>query len=311
MAKLIECVPNFSCSREKDPDTFNALVAVAESIPGCLVFDVQTDGDHNRCVFTLVGTPRAMEEAAVQMTKKAVELIDMNHHKGQHPRMGAADVIPFIPCRGVTTEECVEVSKIVAERIWKEVGIPSYLYEDSATEEKRRNLATCRKGEFEGMAEKVKDPEWIPDYCDKAHPAPHPTGGVVAIGARFPLIAYNINLNTSDLSIAKKIAGTIRQRGGGFQYCKALGIDLTERNIVQVSMNLTNYQKTPIWEVFEMVRAMAHRYGVEIVGTEVVGLTPAEALLDCADFYLRLENFDGNKQIMELQLLEEFASKME
>ena len=298
MAKLIECVPNFSCSREKDPDTFNALVAVAESIPGCLVFDVQTDGDHNRCVFTLVGTPKAMEEAAVQMTKKAVELIDMNHHKGQHPRMGAADVIPFIPCRGVTTEECIEVSKIVAERIWKEVGMPSYLYEDSATEEKRRNLASCRKGEFEGMPEKVKDPEWIPDYCDKEHPAPHPTGGATIIGARMPVIYYNISLATSNLEIAREIARRVRNVDGGLRYVKAMGILSEEPGQTMVTMNLTDFTRSAMHTAFQLVKMEAAHYGVLVTDSEIVGYVPSQALINTAAYYLQMDSLEM-EQVLE------------
>ena len=213
MAKLVECVPNFSVSRETDPAVFQGLVDTANSIPGCFVFDVQSDGSHNRCVFTLLGSPEAMTEAAFQLTKKATETIDMRRHTGQHPRMGATDVIPFIPTMDTSVEECVELSKRVAARIWDELRVPSFLYEDSASRPERRNLAACRKGQFEGMPEKLLEPDWAPDYGERKI---HPTAGIIAIGARMPLIAYNINLDTSDLEVAKKIAKAIRAKDGGF-----------------------------------------------------------------------------------------------
>ena len=300
MSKLVECVPNFSVSRERDEAVFQGLVDTANSIPGCTVLDVQTDGDHNRCVFTMVGSPAAIEEAAFQLAKKAAETIDMTKHQGQHPRMGATDVIPFIPTMDMTVEECVDLSKRVAERLWTELSIPSFLYEDSASRPERRNLAACRKGQFEGMPEKLLQEEWAPDYGERKI---HPTAGIIAIGARMPLIAYNINLDTSDLEIANKIARAIRAAGGGFKYCKAIGVMLEERNVAQVSMNLVNYEGTPIYYVFEMVRALADRYGVRITGSELVGLTPGKALLDCAEYYLKLEGFDARKQVMEYHLI--------
>ena len=300
MAKLIECVPNFSVSKEKDEAVFQALVDTANAVPGCTTIDVQSDGNHNRCVFTIVGNPDSIQEVAFQLTKKATELIDMTKHQGQHPRMGATDVIPFIPTMDVTIEECVEISKKVAERIWNELGIPSYLYEDSASRPERRNLAACRKGQFEGMPARLLEPDWAPDFGERKI---HPTAGVVAIGARIPLIAYNINLDTSDLNVAKKIANSIRAAKGGFAACKAIGVMLEERNIAQVSMNLVNTDVTPIYYVFEMVRALADRYGARIIGSELVGLCPGQALLDCAEFYLKLENFNYRTQVMEYNLL--------
>ncbi len=300
MAKIVESVPNFSVSQQVDPVTYQALVDVANSVPGVTVLDVQTDGDHNRCVFTMVGSPEATEEVVFRMAKQAVETIDMTKHKGQHPRMGAMDVCPFIPTMDMTVEECVEMSKRVAQRIWDELKVPSFLYEDSATSPDRVNLAKVRKGQFEGMPEKLLQPEWAPDYGERKI---HPTAGVVAIGARMPLIAYNINLDTSDIEVANKIARAIRAANGGFKYCKAIGVMLEDRNIAQVSMNLVNYEGTPIYYVFEMVRALADRYGARIIGSELVGLTPAKALLDCAEYYLKLENFDARKQAMEYHLI--------
>lgn len=300
MAKLVECIPNFSVSRERDPAVFQTLVDTANAVPGCTVLDVQSDGSHNRCVFTMVGSPAAVEDAVLRLSKQAVETIDMTRHTGQHPRMGAVDVIPFVPAMDVTVEECVDLSKRVARRVWEELGVPVFLYEDSASSPDRVNLADVRRGQFEGMAEKLARPEWTPDFGERK---PHPTAGVVAIGARMPLIAYNVNLDTSNLEIASEIAKAIRGSSGGFKYCKAIGVMLEGRNIAQVSMNLVNYEGTPIYYAFEMIRALAERYGVRIIGSELVGLTPGKALLDCAAYYLKLENFDCRRQVMEYHLV--------
>ena len=301
MAKLVECIPNFSISRERDAAGFDALVEVAKSVPGCLLFDAQTDGNHNRSVFTLLGSPEAVEEVAFQLTKKAAELIDMNKHTGEHSRMGATDVIPFVPTMDVTVAECVEMSKRLGKRIWEELQIPSFLYEDSATRPERKNLATVRKGQFEGMPAKLLEPDWAPDFGERKI---HPTAGITAIGARPPLIAFNVNLATSDVQIAKNIAKVIRASSGGFAACKAMGFMLEDRGIAQVSMNMVNYEVTSIPVVYEMIRSLAERYGTHIVGSELVGLAPAKALLDCAEFYLKLENFDCKNQIMEYHIID-------
>ncbi|MBQ9528540.1 MAG: glutamate formimidoyltransferase [Fretibacterium sp.] len=301
MARLVECIPNFSISREKDVTGYNALVETAKSVPGCILFDAQSDGNHNRSVLTLLGSPEAVEEAAFQLTKKAAELIDMNHHVGEHSRMGATDVIPFVPTMGVTVEECVEISKRLGQRIWDELKIPSFLYEDSATREERRNLANCRKGQFEGMPEKLLQPEWAPDFGERKI---HPTAGITAIGARPPLVAFNVNLATSDVQVAKDIARVIRASSGGFKACKAMGFMLEDRGIAQVSMNMVNTEVTSLCVVYEMIKALAERYGTYVVGSELVGLAPAKALLDCAEFYLKLEKFDCRKQVMEYHLLD-------
>ena len=301
MTRLVECIPNFSCSKEKDEAAYNALVKVANSVPGCTLFDAQTDGNHNRCVFTLIGTPEAVEEVAFRLTKKAAEVIDMTKHHGEHSRMGATDVIPFVPTVNVTVEECVEISKRLGKRIWEELRIPSFLYEDSATSPDRVNLANVRKGQFEGMPEKLLQPEWAPDFGERKI---HPTAGITAIGARMPLVAFNINLATSDVNIAKKIAKVIRGSSGGFKCCKAMGFMLEDRGIAQVSMNMVNYEVTPLTVVYEMVDSLAKRYGTYIVGSELVGLTPAKALLDCAEYYLKLENFDYRNQVMEYHVID-------
>ena len=298
--KLVECIPNFSVSQQKDPAAFQALVDTAKAAPGCTLLDVQTDGSHNRCVFTMVGAPEAMGEAAFQLCKRASEVIDLRKHQGQHPRMGATDVIPFVPQMDMTVEECVALSKEVAQRIWEELRIPSFLYEDSASTPKRKNLAACRKGQFEGMPEKLLQPEWAPDFGERAV---HPTAGITAIGARMPLIAFNVNLDTADVAIASRIAKAIRGSSGGFQYCKAIGILLEDRNIAQVSMNMVNYEGTPLYYAYEMIRVLADRYGVRILGSELVGLTPAKALVDCAEYYLKLENFHCREQVMEYHLI--------
>ncbi len=300
MPKIIECIPNFSVSKEVDPVVYQGLVDVANSVPGCTLLNVQTDGSHNRCVFTLVGSPAGIEEVAFRLTEQAAKTIDMTKHVGQHPRMGATDVIPFVPTMDVTLQECIDLSKRVAKRIWDELQIPSFLYEDSATRPERRNLAKCRKGQFEGMPEKLLEPDWAPDFGERKI---HPTAGITAIGARMPLIAFNVNLDTDNLEIAKAIAKAIRGSSGGFQYCKALGIMLEDRNIAQVSMNMVNYEGTPLFYAYEMIRTLADRYGVKIIGSELVGLTPAKALIDCAEFYLKLENFNCREQVMEYTLL--------
>ena len=298
MAKLVECIPNFSEGR--DQTIIDGLAEVAKSVPGCTLLDVQSDANHNRCVFTLVGSPEGVEEVAFLLCKKAAETIDMTKHEGAHPRMGATDVIPFVPTMDMSVEECVAISKRVAQRIWEELKIPSFLYEDSASSPDRVNLASVRKGQFEGMPEKLLQPEWAPDFGERKI---HPTAGITAIGARMPLVAFNVNLGTSNVEIAKQIAKTIRGSSGGFKYCKAIGLMLEERNVAQVSMNMVNYEGTPLYRVFEVIRAEAQRWGVPIIGSEIVGLTPAKALVDCAEYYLKIENFDYKTQVMENHLI--------
>lgn len=300
MPKLVECIPNFSCSREKDEATFNVLVETANSVPGCTLFDAQSDGNHNRCVLTLVGSPESVGEAAFRLTKVAAERIDMNHHHGEHKRMGATDVIPFVPTVDMSVEEAVALSKQVAQRIWEELGIPSFLYEDSASRPERRNLAACRKGEFEGMPAKLLEPDWAPDFGERRI---HPTAGITAIGARMPLVAFNCNLATGDVEIARKIAKTIRGSSGGLRSCKAMGFLLEDRGIAQVSMNMVNYEDTPLYLAYEMIQSLAERYGTRVIESELVGLAPAKALVDCAEFYLKLKDFDCKKQVMEYHLI--------
>lgn len=298
MAKIVECIPNISEGRNME--VVEAILNEVRSTPGVTLLDHSSDPNHNRTVITFLGSPEGVAEAAVKLAKKAAELIDLTKHVGEHPRMGAVDVCPFVPVKEITTEECVELSKEVGKRIWEEAGMPVFLYEDSASAPHRVNLAAIRKGQFEGMAEKVQQPEWEPDFGGRTI---HPTAGTVAVGCRMPLVAYNINLNTSDIKIASTIAKTIRQANGGLACVKALGVMLEDRNIAQVSINMTNLHKTPLYRVVELVKAEAKRWGVTVVGTEVVGLTPMHALIDAAEYYLQIENFDGEKQVLENYLL--------
>lgn len=297
MERIIECVPNYSEGR--DLEKVEKIVDCFRGKPGVKLLDYTSDADHNRSVVTVIGEPEPLRDAVVESIGKAMELIDMTKHEGQHPRMGCVDVVPFIPIKGVTVEDADRVAKETAKAAAEKFGQPFFLYEDSATAPHRQNLATIRKGQFEGMAEKMLDQEkWKPDFGPETI---HPTGGVTAIGARMPLVAFNINLDTSNLEIAKKIADRVRNIRGGFHFCKAMGVMLEERNIVQVSMNLTNYTKTAIYTVFETVKMEARRYGVNVVGSEVIGLVPLQALVDCAEYYLGIENFDI-KQVLETRL---------
>jgi len=293
--KIVECVPNFSEGR--NIENINRIIDAIKSVEGVKVLDTESDKDHNRSVITFIGDPESVEEAAFRGCKKASELIDLNKHKGEHPRMGATDVIPFIPVSDVSMKECVSIAEKLGERIWNELKIPVYLYEEAARTPERKNLANIRKGEFEWLKENIE--KRPPDFGDRIHP----TAGATAVGAREFLIAFNVNLNTNDLSIAKKIAKAVRFKSGGFRYVKALGFEIKERGIVQVSMNLTNYKKTPIYRVFEAIKSEADRYGVSIIGSELIGLAPMDALLDVADFYLRLENFKKT-QVLERRIWE-------
>ncbi|MGX6971099.1 MULTISPECIES: glutamate formimidoyltransferase [Vagococcus] len=298
MAKIIECVPNFS--EGKNEEVINGLVSVAKSVGGVTLLDHSSDKSHNRSVFTLVGDEDGIQEVAFQLVKYASENIDMTKHTGEHPRMGATDVVPFIPIKDVTLEECIDISKKVAKRINDELDIPIFLYEESASAPTRKNLAKVRKGQFEGMPEKLKEEEWAPDFGERAI---HPTAGITAVGARMPLVAFNVNLDTDNIDIANKIARIIRASGGGFKYCKGIGVMLEDRNIAQVSMNMVNFEGTPLYRTFETIRFEAKRYGVNIIGSEIIGLTPAKALIDCAEYYLQVEDFDYGKQVLENHLL--------
>ena len=296
MNKIMECVPNFSEGR--DLQKIDKIVAPFRGKQGVKLLDYSNDEDHNRLVVTVVGEPEPLRDAVLEAIGVAVELIDLNHHQGQHPRMGAVDVVPFIPIRNVTMEEAVALSKEVGKEVAKRYNLPVFLYEKSASAPHRENLAAVRKGEFEDMAEKIKQPEWHPDFGLAER---HPTAGTVAIGARMPLVAYNINLNTPSLEIAHDIAKKIRFIGGGLRYCKAMGVELKDRGITQVSINMPDYPRTALYRAFELVRVEARRYGVSIVGSEIIGLVPMEALIDTASYYLGLENF-SMEQVLEARM---------
>ena len=287
MKRIVECVPNFSEGR--DTAKIDAIIAAMREVRGVYLLDHESDADHNRSVVTLAGEPEPVAEAALRGVGKAAELIDLTKHSGAHPRMGATDVVPFIPVDGVSIEDCVALSKKVGREIWERYKIPVYFYEAAAQRPERANLENIRKGQFEGLLVEVpKNPERAPDIGSAAL---HPTAGATVVGARKFLVAYNINLNTSDLEIAKKIGKNIRFSNGGLRYVKAMGVDLRARNLAQVSINMTDFEQTPLHRVFEMVKREAERYGVSIVGSEIVGLIPKRAIEITADFYLQLENF--------------------
>lgn len=298
MEKIVECVPNISEGRDKDK--VEQIVNTVRESENVFLADYSSDINHNRTVITFFGSPDGVENAIIKLATKTVELIDLTKHAGEHPRMGAVDVIPLIPIKEISMEETVALSKKVAERIWLEAKLPVFLYENSASAPHRANLAAIRKGGFEGMREKVHLSEWKPDFGSRTI---HRTAGVTAVGARSPLIAFNINLSTSDISIANDIAKIMRESDGGFEGVKCIGIMLEDRNIAQVSINMTKLNKTPLYRVVETARFEAARYGVSIIGTEIVGLAPMQALIDCAEYYLQIENFDSKNQIIENHFL--------
>lgn len=298
MAVLVECVPNFS--EGINLETIAKIVAPFISTAGVKLLDYSSDRDHNRTVVTVMGDPAGVKKAMIEAAGIAIEEIDMRSHHGEHPRMGAVDVVPFIPIQNYTMDEAIVLARETAEEMAARYDLPIFLYEKTATRPERENLANVRKGEFEGMAAKLLLPEWQPDFG----PAQiHPTAGVTAVGARMPLVAFNINLNTDNLEIANQIARCIRHISGGLRYCKAMGVALKERNIVQVSINMTDYTRTALYRVFEMVRFEARRYGVEIVGSEIVGLAPMASLIDAAVYYMRIEDFKL-EQVIEQRMLE-------
>lgn len=296
----MESVPNFSEGRR--PEVVEEIAGAARAINGVHVLDLHSDADHNRSVLTLAGEPEPLAEAVYRAIAKATDLIDLRHHTGEHPRVGATDVVPFIPLRGTTMKDAVALARSLGERVASELAIPVYFYEEAATRPDRQNLENIRRKGFEELREVIETQEdRAPDLGPRQA---HPSAGAVVIGARGPLIAYNIYLNTADVKVAKAIARTIRQSSGGLRYVKALGLDIPARGQVQVSMNLTNYRRSSIATVFNMVREQAASYGVTVTDSEVVGLVPMEALVDAAKFYLRLHDFD-DEQILEMKLMEE------
>jgi len=301
--KLIESVPNFSEGRREE--IVRQIIDEAGKYPKVRVLDWSMDKDHNRSVVTLVGEPEQVLDALFDMTRKASQLIDLRYHNGEHPRMGATDVIPLVPLIGTTMQECVEWSKKLGKRIGEELNIPVYLYERSATFPERENLSEIRKGEFEGFFEKIKDPRWKPDFGPAVV---HETAGVTAVGAREFLIAFNVNLGTNNIEIADKIAKAVRHISGGYRYVKAMGVELKEKGIVQVSMNLTNYKKSPIFRVFETIKREAERYGVTVVGSEIIGMVPLQAIVETFSWYLQLDDF-GTSRVIEERLINELTKE--
>ncbi len=297
MKEIIECVPNISEGRDKEK--IEEIIRNLRNT-GVKILDYSSDPDHNRSVITFVGDKETVKNGALQVARDAVRLIDLRKHHGTHPRMGAVDVIPFIPVRGVKMADCVEISKEVGKRIADELKVPVYLYAESATTPERVKLPNIRKGEFEGFFEKIKDPEWKPDFGE---PMVHPTAGVTAVGAREFLIAYNINLDTKDVKIAKKIARSIRESSGGLRFIQAKGMELKDKGCVQVSMNILNYKKAPLYRVFEIVKMEAERYGVNVIESELIGLMPMEAALKSLAFYLRFSKLSP-ENILESKIYE-------
>ena len=293
---LIECIPNISEGR--DAAAVEVIAAAIRAVPGIRLLDVQSDATHHRSVLTFAGDRPALLAAVIVLFERTLAQVDLRRHHGEHPRLGAVDVVPFVPIEGATMADCVALARDAGAAIADRFGVPVFLYEEAATAPGRRNLEDIRRGEFEGLAAKLAAAEWAPDFGPAQ---PHPSAGATVIGARMPLIAYNINLATDRLDVAKRIAAAIRMSSGGFRYVKAMGIALEDRGIVQVSMNLTNFEKTPIFRVFETVKREAARYGVAILESEVVGLVPAAALVHTAEYYLQLEGFRPT-QVLEARL---------
>ena len=295
---IIECVPNVSEGRRTD--VVEALVDAVRRVPGARMLDYSSDASHNRSVLTLAGEAAPLKAAVLALFDAAIPLIDLRAHRGEHPRLGAVDVVPFVPIEGVTMADCVQLARDTAREVADRFHVPIYLYEEASSNPLRKNLEDIRRGEFEGLAAKMTSEGWMPDFGPSA---PHVSAGASVIGARMPLIAYNINLNTDRLDVAKKIAAAVRFSSGGFRYVKAMGITLADRGIVQVSMNLTNFEKTPVLRVFEAVKREAERHGVSVLESEIVGLVPSAALTDVAISALQLTQFRQD-QVLERRLKE-------
>jgi len=292
---LIECIPNISEGRRQD--VLDACAAAIRAT-GAKLLDVKPDASHNRTVYTFAGDRDAVKAAALALFAEALSAIDLRKHAGEHPRLGAVDVVPFVPIEGVTMADCVALAREVAGEVARRHDLPVYLYEEAASAPARRNLEDIRRGEFEGLAAKMQQADWKPDFGPAQ---PHPSAGASVIGARMPLIAYNINLATNRLDVARKIAAAIRQSSGGLRFVKAMGVELADRGIVQVSINLTNYEKTPVFRVFELVKREAARYGVAVLESEIIGLIPSAALSASAAWYLQIDTFSED-QVLENKL---------
>ncbi|GBC59721.1 glutamate formiminotransferase [Desulfonema ishimotonii] len=298
MKQLIECVPNFSEGRR--PEVIGAIAEPFKNTPGCYLFDCRADEDHNRLVVSLVGSPEPVQTALIAAAKIAVRHIDMETHAGGHPRIGAVDVIPFTPLRNMTMPECADLARSFGERFYRETEIPVYFYEEAALRPDRRRLEVVRRGQYEALKKEVADPARHPDVGE---PRLHPRAGATVIGARKFLVAFNVNLGTTDVAVAKRIAEAIRASSGGLCHVKGIGLALKDRGLVQVSLNVTDHEKNPLYRVTEFVRTEARRWGVEVVETEVYGMVPAAALMSSAEYYMRIAGFDP-AQIIELRLLE-------
>ncbi|WP_430882682.1 glutamate formimidoyltransferase [Fusibacter sp. JL216-2] len=297
MQTIVQCVPNFSEGRDKDK--IEKIIDNFRGKDGVKLLDYSSDEDHNRTVVTLVGEPQALKAVIVEAMGTASEVIDMTKHEGQHPRMGATDVVPFIPIKNFTMDEAVELAKETAQAVYDKLQIPVFLYEKAASATHRQNLSKLRKGQFEGMAEKVKEDQWKPDFGTDIHP----TAGITAIGARMPLVAFNVILDTNNLDTANAIAKRVRHLSGGLRYCKGIGIAMEDRNLTQVSMNMTDFTRTPLYRAFELIRIEAKRYGVNVIGSEVIGLLPMEAMIQTAEYYLGVEDFSMN-QVLEKRIMD-------
>lgn len=293
---IVQCIPNVSEGRR--PEVIAAMAGAIRAVAGVRLLDCSSDTAHNRSVFTFVGDAAGVEGAVLALFERAVADVDLRTQRGEHPRVGAVDVVPFVPIADVTMADCVALAKNVGAAIADRFLVPVYLYEEASSQPARKNLEDIRRGEFEGLAAKMATPGWAPDFGPAV---PHPTAGATVVGARMPLIAYNINLATNRLDVAKKIAAAIRHSSGGFRFVKAMGVTLEDRGIVQVSINLTNYEQTPIFRVFETVKHEAARHGVAVLESEIVGLVPAAALTAAAKFYLQLEGFTDD-QVLENKL---------
>ena len=298
MASIVESIPNISEGRRAD--VVDAVAAALRRVPGVRLLDVQSDADHNRSVLSLAGEPQALKQAILVLYERALAAIDLRTHKGEHPRLGAVDVVPFVPIEGASMQDCIALAREVGQAVAERFAVPVFLYEEAASAPHRRNLEDIRRGQFEGLPQKLADPLWVPDFGPAQ---PHASAGASVIGARAALIAFNINLGTADVEVAKRIAKAIRHSSGGYRHVKALGLMLQQRNVAQVSINMTDYTRTPLHRVFETVRAEAARAGVNVIGSEVVGLVPAQALIDAADHFLRLENFSPS-QVLERRMRE-------
>src|SRR3990170_1657560 len=285
-SRLVECVPNFSEGRRRD--VIGAVVAAVRAVPGVTVLNVQSDESHNRTVLTFAGDADPVAGAVIALVEKAAALIDMNQHRGEHPRLGAVDVVPFVPIGQTTMEECVALARRVADQVWTQLHVPVFFYAEAATSPRRVRLPDIRKGEYEGLAEKMRQPDWAPDVGE---PRPHSTAGAVVIGARRPLIAYNINLHTTDIGVARAVAKAVRESSGGLTGVQAIGVTAATGQ-AQVTINALDHARTPLHRIFDLVRIEAERFGIAVAESEVVGLIPLDALLDVARAYLRLRGFE-------------------